>query len=167
MRQRRCRGPVAQAGINHGLVTRAAPPCAEAAANPSWADAGAAVSLQRQTSPWVAVWTALAILLGLAGLGDDVAARAGGAEPLRALVCVRHSDDRALAARVRGQTSDLDVEILDSEDSACGAEPLSGSSSLSRRHAARAVVWMTAGELRVFVPDPEPGRLLVRPWPAR
>lgn len=81
--------------------------------------------------------------------------------------------DAALAERIRGQLSDLPVEIIESrerskEETSLGAQ-IDAADRLGRLHKAGAVVWFTAlpprapnGGVLVLVAAPDGGRVLVR-----
>jgi hypothetical protein len=88
---------------------------------------------------------------------------------LRVVIRTASPADRELLSRVRGQASDLDVEIIDAPtDSLEGAvgEQLRASAAIADVHAATVVFWFSfersASTLLVFVAEPKAGRLFVR-----
>ena len=91
--------------------------------------------------------------------------------PLRVVVRTTSAAERAFLDRLRGQTSDLDVVILEVE--AAALEPslpqrLATAERLAEAHDAKAVVWLdvsgasSGGRMLVCVAQPLRGRLLVR-----
>jgi hypothetical protein len=87
---------------------------------------------------------AIRVLRALVALCALLAAGAARADPVRMLILVGDEQDRELAARIRGQTADLDAVVATAE----GALPpdLEGRKALARAAGARAdvVVWFGA-----------------------
>jgi len=118
-------------------------------------------------------------LLVVMGMLAAAARPSHAGAPLVAVVRVATDDDNAVLARIEGQTSDLDVELI-IEHAAPGAatgralDPLAGDASMSAqltaaralaaRHGARVVVWFRRDDDAwiVQVAEPAAERMLLR-----
>jgi hypothetical protein len=109
---------------------------------------------------WIlAVWVAALVSL--------LAPHAVASDRLVVVLRIVGDDDRALAARVRGQIADLEVDLLESESASLEANlagQLEAADSVAKSRGARAVVWFDARgtSLLVLVAVPSDGRVLVR-----
>lgn len=102
----------------------------------------------------------LVLLVGLLGDRSAVAA-------MRVVVRVTDPVARSLTQRVRGQTSDLDVELVEAADPPLEvrtADEVATAAALSHRLEARVVVWFDTGAsgLTLFFSVPEEHRTLLR-----
>ncbi|HEY2515514.1 MAG TPA: hypothetical protein VGI39_31820 [Polyangiaceae bacterium] len=102
----------------------------------------------------------LVLLFGLLGEGSATAA-------MRVAVRVTDPVARALTQRVRGQTSDLDVELVEVESpplEARTADEVATAAALAHRLEARVVLWFDAAPsgLTLFFSVPEERRTLLR-----
>ena len=96
---------------------------------------------------------ALALALALGPLGSQ---RGRASDALRVLVRVVSADDRALLTRLRGQLSDVNVQLIVLEDAALEAsleQQLSAAHALVERHASAAILWAAPGPA---APGPPP-----------
>jgi len=109
---------------------------------------------------WIfAFWVAALVSL----LAPDSVA----SDKLVVVLRITGDDDRALAARVRGQVADLDVDLSQSESTSLEANlaaQLEAADTLAKARGARAVIWFDARgtNLLVLVAVPSDSRVLVR-----
>jgi hypothetical protein len=90
-------------------------------------------------------------------------APAAAAKRLRVVVRAATPEDLSRATRVRGQASDLPVEIVESPSSGLEGrlpDQIAAADVLARQLSADVVVWFARGAAQVFVLEPAPGHLL-------
>lgn len=114
-----------------------------------------------------AAWSWPAVALALVVLVVPLERGARAAETPRVVVRVPDPTSRALMQRIRGQTSNLDQELLEAVQPAIETrvtDELATARRLAAQHEARVVVWFdTTGEsLTLFFSIPREGRTLVR-----
>lgn len=104
-------------------------------------------------------------MLAAATAGSAPAAAANRG-PLRAIVRVTSSQDWAQSTRIRGQTSDLDVDLAEVPSAALEPrrpEQIDAAGLLARQLGGDLVIWFQGADVLMFVASPSPGYLLVRP----